>query len=40
MLKIEATKIAVSDLRAVPFACAAGNALGGGRHGGLSTVIA
>jgi hypothetical protein len=40
MLKIEATKNASSDLRAVPFACPARNALGVGRHGGLFTVIA
>jgi hypothetical protein len=35
MLKIEFT-----DLRAVPFACAAGNSHGGGRNGGPATVTA
>ena len=40
MLKIETTRIAGSDLRAVPFPCPAWNALGASRHGGLSAVIA
>ena len=40
MLTIEATKIAVWDLRAVPSNCTAGNPFGGGRHGGSATVAA
>ncbi len=40
MLKIEATKFALGDLRAVPFACTAWNALGAGRNRGCSTVAA
>jgi hypothetical protein len=37
MLTIEATKIAVWDLRAAPSNCPAGNRFGGGRHGCLAT---
>jgi hypothetical protein len=39
MLKIEASKIVATDLRAVPFGCIAGIALGA-RRGGLVPVVA
>jgi hypothetical protein len=34
------SRIGFMELRAVPFVCAAGNPVGGGRWSGLSTVVA
>jgi hypothetical protein len=38
MLKMVDIEIGGAELRAVPLACDAGNALGGGRNSGLTTV--